>query len=84
MIARGMGLRLSNQSLSLNQLNPSSDNCQTIFKQEPTVSSLPTELRNLLERTVISARDAAEKAPKAALTRLAIYLPAPLATLSDE
>ena len=61
MIARGTGLRLSNQSPSVNQLNPSSDNCQTIFKQEPSVSFLPTELRNLLERTVISARDAAAR-----------------------
>lgn len=48
------------------------------------MSSLPTQLRNLLERTVINARDEAEKAAKAALVRLAVHQREPYATLSPE
>ncbi len=48
------------------------------------MASLSTEQRNLLERTVINARDEAEKAAKAALVRLAVHQRDPYATLSTE
>ena len=48
------------------------------------MTALSTELRNLLERTVVSARDEAEKAARAALTRLAVHLHEPFSTLTPE
>jgi hypothetical protein len=48
------------------------------------MSSLPTDIRNLLERTVINARDEAEKAARAALIRLAVHQQQPYATLLAE
>lgn len=39
------------------------------------MSSLPTELRNKLERVVIEARDAAEEGSRAALEALAVHEP---------
>jgi hypothetical protein len=46
--------------------------------------SLPTDSRNFLERTVVTARDEAEKAARAALIRLAVHQPEPYTTLSEE
>jgi hypothetical protein len=44
---------------------------------------LPDDLRNLLERAVIKARDEAEKAAKASLVRLAVHQSEPYSTLSQ-
>ena len=48
------------------------------------MSALSSELRSLLEKSVIAARDAAEAAARAALTALAVDQPAPYPTLGDE
>jgi hypothetical protein len=46
--------------------------------------SLPTDSRNFLERTVVTARDEAEKAARAALIRLAVHQCEPYTTLSEQ
>lgn len=48
------------------------------------MASLTSEQRNLLERTVVTARDEAEKAARAALIRLATNQREPYATLSPD
>src|SRR5260370_35834426 len=48
------------------------------------MSPLPTELRSLLERAIIKARDVAEEAALAALNTLAVMRDEPFASLNAE
>lgn len=48
------------------------------------MSPLPSDLRTHLERTVIAAREAAERAARASLTALAVERDAPAVSMSEE
>ena len=50
----------------------------------PLMPSLHPDLRKLLEKKIVAARDAAEAAARAALSVLAVTAPAPYASLSAE